>query len=319
MTTNGVVRYANYLFTRNQQRDFTAFVRPPLMSNKDVSALANAFNFVNDITPLTADAPALYCFPLGPYLYILRHYDSGRKHAGRAIPIIEGVAIRREEENALGILPAQIIGASALLDVAATVGDIEVLERQTSPVLMWTPDADEPNDESDDTDADDDDAALEEDADTITDALAQRYGTDWLLLPFNDFGRGLLLDALSDKRLPILHFAFGSNPNVIAQFKQSGITFDVIGFATVDAPEFRPRDAEKAIDAREILPEAAAGPTNFAPTDAVPPMPDDLAEGRTASVSSGEPIMPIYEERVRKRRRRRRSLLQRIVDVLLGR
>ena len=142
LNEGGVVRYAWFLFTRNQRRDFTAFVRPADMTNKQVSVIANAFNFVNDITPLTAERPALYCFPLGAYLYLLRHYDSGRTHAGRAIPVIEGIAIRRDDENRLGVLLAEIVGRQAtLLDVSGQVGDVETLERQVSEAHEWTPEA----------------------------------------------------------------------------------------------------------------------------------------------------------------------------------
>lgn len=312
----GVVRYARFLFTRNQQRDFTAFLRPPDMANKDVSAIANAFNFVNDVSTLTPDFPALYCFPLGAYLYILRHYDSGRTHAGRAIPVIEGIAIHREEENALGGYLAEILD-SDLLDVAGTLGDINTLERAVSETHDWAPEVEPVT--GDDAPPD---APLETDAeasDSLVDELAERHIRDWLLLPFDPAGRDVLRKALADPRLPILHFAFGGNPDVVAQFKSSGVRFDIVGYASVEAPEFRPRDTMKAVDVREILPDAAAEPTQFRGSDAVPPLPDDLADGRTAEVKSGEPVAPIFEERQRVRKRRKRGLLRKIVDALLGR
>ncbi len=328
LNEGGVVRYAWFLFTRNQRRDFTAFVRPADMTNKQVSVIANAFNFVNDITPLTAERPALYCFPLGAYLYLLRHYDSGRTHAGRAIPVIEGIAIRRDDENRLGVLLAEIVGRQAtLLDVSGQVGDVETLERQVSEAHEWTPEAPDEDDtgEPDDraeaegdedatVEAQHDDAATGE-ADLI-DALAERYATDWLLLPFDNDGRALLLEALDDARLPILHFAFGSHPDLVGQLKTSGITFDVVGYASAAAPEFRPREARKAIDVREILPDEANIPSNWPPSPLVEPEPTELADGRTAPISAGD-VTPIYEERIR--RRRKRSLLQKLIDALLGR
>lgn len=317
MTTDGgVVQYARFLFTRNRRRDFTAFVRPSEMSNKDVSTLANAFNYVNDISPLTPDAPGLYCFPLGAYLYVLRHYDSGRTHAGRAIPVIEGIAIQREDENALGVYLAEIVAAGELLAVAEEAGDVETLERTTSEVYEWTP---EPVD-ADEQDAEPDESNESASDDTV-DRLAERYATDWLLLPFDDGGRATLVAALSDDRLPILHFAFGGNAEVVAQFKQSGIMFDVVGYATASAPEFRPRDHVKAVDVREILPDAAADePTHFPPPDTVIPETAEPVEAAGGTSAFGEPVLPIYEERQRQqRRRRKRSLLRRLVDVLLGR
>lgn len=318
LTEGGVVRYARFLFTRNQRRDFTAFVRPADMTNKQVSVIANAFNFVNDITPLTHVRPALYCFPLGGYLYILRHYDSGRTHAGRAIPVIEGIAIRREEENLLGMLLAEIVADQAtLLNVSATAGDIEALERQTSDTFEWSPPVSDEPDETGDSLNQSANADESHESD-LTDALAERYPTDWLLLPFSDEGRALLLSALDDERLPLLHFAFGSHPDLVAKLKESGIIFDVVGYASVNEPEFRPREGLKAIDVREILPDEATIPSNWQASPIVPPEPTDLADGRTAPVQSGEPILPIYEERTR-RRRRKRTLLRRLLDALLGR
>jgi len=319
---SGVVRYARFLFTRNQRRDFTAFVRPADMTNKEVSVIANAFNFVNDVTPLTATHPALYCFPLGAYLYLLRHYDSGRTHAGRAIPVIEGIAIRREEENLLGVLLAEIVGSqAALLDVGSTIGDIETLERQTSEAFEWSPPAEssEPMEPDGIADLDENVSGADETSETdLIDVLAERYPTDWLLLPFDDGGLMLLLAALSDERLPILHFAFGSHPDLVGQLKQSGVTFDVVGYASVNEPTFRPREARKAVDVREILPDEANIPSNWPVSPLVTPEPSDLADGRTAPVQSDEAIPPIYEERTR-RRRRKRSLLRKLFDALLGR
>ena len=77
------MHYENLLFTRNQRQDFTAFVRPSLLTNKDVSAIGAIFNYLTDISRLTAAFPSLYYFPLGEYVLLLRHYNSGRQHAGR--------------------------------------------------------------------------------------------------------------------------------------------------------------------------------------------------------------------------------------------
>ena len=45
------MQYETFLFTRNQRQDFTAFVRPSLMSNKDVSAIGAIFNCTADFAP----------------------------------------------------------------------------------------------------------------------------------------------------------------------------------------------------------------------------------------------------------------------------
>jgi hypothetical protein len=310
------VHYARFLFTRNQRRDFTAFVRPADMTNKEVSVLANAFNYVNDITPLTPARPALYAFPLGSYLYILRHYDSGRTHAGRAIPVIEGIAVRRSDEATLCRRLAEIVARQAeLLNVSAIAGDIEQLERQTSEIFEWLPpdDADPPAEtapaEAPDT--------IEPDTPDLADALAERYPTDWLLLPFSDEGRALLLAALSDERLPLLHVAFGSHAELVSQLRQSGITFDIIGYASANAPEFRPRDARKAVDVRAPSPTETGVSASGPAAPGIPPEPADQANEYNASEQSAEAIPSIYEER--KRRQRRRSLLRRLFDALLGR
>ncbi len=87
------MHYEQFLFTRNRRQDFTAFVRPARLTNKEVSTIGAVFNYVSDISRLQANFPSLYCFPLGDYLLLLRHYNSGRRHAGRAIGVIEGVAV----------------------------------------------------------------------------------------------------------------------------------------------------------------------------------------------------------------------------------
>lgn len=310
-TEGGGVRYARFLFTRNQRRDFTAFVRPADMTNKEVSVLANAFNYVNDITPLTPAQPALYAFPLGSYLYILRHYDSGRTHAGRAIPVIEGIAVRRSDEATLCGRLAEIIARQAeLLNVSAIAGDIEQLERQTSEIFEWLPPDDvDPPAEAPDT--------IEPDTPDLTDAFAERYPTDWLLLPFSDEGHALLLAALSDERLPLLHVAFGSHAELVGQLRQSGIAFDIIGYASANAPEFRPRDTRKAADVRAPSPTETGVSASGSAAPGIPPEPADPANGYNAPEQSDEAIPSIYEER--KRRQRRRSLLRRLFDALLGR
>ena len=93
------MHYETFLFTRNQRQDFTAFIRPSLLTNKDVSRIGGIFNYISDISRLTPNFPSLYCFPLGEYTLLLRHYSSDRKHAGRAIGVIEGIAVRQVESS----------------------------------------------------------------------------------------------------------------------------------------------------------------------------------------------------------------------------
>ncbi len=134
------MNYEQFLFTRNKRRDFTAFVRPADMTNKEVSLLASAFNTITDVTALTADQPGLYCFPLGAYMFVLRFYDSGRKHAGREIAVIEGIAVRADESESLAtLLPEIVERQTELLDIVGDVGEIEDIEVSRSAVETFTP------------------------------------------------------------------------------------------------------------------------------------------------------------------------------------
>jgi len=67
------MHYETFLFTRNQRQDFTAFIRPALLTNKEVSRIGGIFNYISDISRLTPEFPSLYCFPLGEYVMLLRH------------------------------------------------------------------------------------------------------------------------------------------------------------------------------------------------------------------------------------------------------
>ena len=91
--------YETFLFTRNQKRDFTAFIRPVDLTNKEISVISSALNNVHDVASLTPDWPALYSFSLGEYHLLLRHYDSGRTHAGRSIGVVEGIAVRHTQHE----------------------------------------------------------------------------------------------------------------------------------------------------------------------------------------------------------------------------
>src|SRR5215216_6370949 len=116
------MHYENFLFTRNQRQDFTAFVRPSALTNKDVSATGAIFNYITDISRLTSEFPSLYTFPLGEYVFLLRHYNSGRKHAGRAIGVIEGIAVKQSDSSAFfAALPQFIAQQADLLNVSASI------------------------------------------------------------------------------------------------------------------------------------------------------------------------------------------------------
>ena len=317
------MRYEHFLFTRNQRRDFTAFVRPVDTSNKDISAIARAFNYVNDITPLTPEAPALYCFPLGAYLYLLRHYNSGRKHAGREIPVIEGIAIRRELESELrDHLPDLVARQAETLNVSAQVGDIDALEINQSREHIW---ALEPGDEQEAEGAEPDgtDANERAEANSLLDEFIRRYPAEWLALPVTNDSRAFLIEALSDQRLPILHFAFGSNADVTAELAQTGIAFDLAACFNIAEPVFRRRSSVKAVTVPEVLSKQPQPDKATFEPDIIAPEPQEqratASDGATPAV---EPLQrtsePIYEHR-QSRRKRRRGLLRALVDLLLRR
>jgi hypothetical protein len=218
------MHYETLLFTRNQRLDFTVFVRPSLLSNKDVSTIGAVFNYITDVSRLTAQFPSLYAFPLGEYLMLLRHHDSGRKHAGRAIGVIEGIAVPKAEGDDFTAALAHFVTQQAeLLDVSSTVADIEEAETEASPQRTW------------------DGRALDLLDDSFVGEFLARRQKDRLFLPFTPEGRDLLIKALSD---PLFtsppFFAFGTNSDVLAQLnKQADI--DIVSFFKTERPSYRSR------------------------------------------------------------------------------
>lgn len=218
------MQYETLLFTRNQRLDFTVFIRPSRLSNKDVSTIGAVFNYITDVSRLTAQFPSLYAFPLGEYLLLLRHYDSGRKHAGRAIGVIEGIAVPKAEADDFTAALAHFVTQQAeLLDVSASVADIEEAETAASPQLTW------------------DGRALDRLDDSFVGEFLARRQKDRLFLPFTPDGRDLLIKALSD---PLFtsppFFAFGTNSDVLAQLgKQAEV--DIVSFFKTERPSYRSR------------------------------------------------------------------------------
>jgi hypothetical protein len=241
------VQVEAFLFTRSQRRDFTAFVRPEGMTNRDVSAIASALSNVNDVDRLKRAFPALYCFALGDYVYLLRHYDSGRRHAGRAISVVEGIAARSTWTRHFALaVPYLIAHQAEALHVAGDVGAIETFEPVVSALYelpQYTAEIAVP-----------DTAYLDE--------FVARYAQDRLIVPFNAGGLILMTGALADRRfLSPLYFAFGTNRDVIAAFADAGISFDIIGSFNADGAAFRSRETgektgDVAVPAVEPAPES---------------------------------------------------------------
>lgn len=221
------MNYETFLFTRNQQRDFTAFIRPKELTNKEISTIASALGNVNDVSDLSAEWPALYCFPIGEYILLLRHYDSGRKHAGRNIPLLEGIAVKRTRaRHFAAALPHFLAHQAELLAIA--VPDIETQTVQESPDIPW------PNVQAAE--------AVEGAADdTLVNEFVARLTEDRLFIPFNPDGRAMLIDALSDPRFPSLYFAFGTNSDVLARLNKAEIDVDIVSYFNTTVPSLRSR------------------------------------------------------------------------------
>ncbi len=301
--------YEQFLFTRNKRRDFTAFMRPTDMTNKEVSLLASAFNYVTDVAALTSAQPGLYCFPLGAYTFVLRHYDSGRRHAGREIGVIEGIAVRADESGALAEMLPEISARQAkILDVAGSVGDIEEIEVSRSERLSLTPNPSpggrgenemQPTSETESFARRDDagispfqqpDETNEAEANDLFVGVTLRLTDEQLVLPFTSDGREMLIEALTRMTSKPLLFAFGTNGDVIGRLAEAGINFDIVGLFGATEPLFRARTARQ----RE------------APKVAAPAAPPPLIEP--------EPITPPQPVQ-----RQRHSLLGKLVGWMLGR
>ena len=223
-----MMNYEAFLLTRNQRRDFTAFIRPGELTNKEVSTIASALNYVGDVSALTPDWPALYCFPIGQYSLLLRHYDSGRKHAGRNIPVLEGIAVRHTRARHFALaLPHFLAHQHELLAISAGIADIEAQTVEQSGEYPW-PDVRAAE-------------ASEGAADELVNTFVARLSDDRLFLPFDENGRMLLITALSDTRFPALHFAFGTNADVLARLGAADIQVDIVSYFNTTSPSLRSR------------------------------------------------------------------------------
>jgi len=297
------VNYETFLFTRNQQRDFTAFIRPKDLTNKEISTIASALGNVNDVSELSAEWPALYCFPIGEYVLLLRHYDSGRKHAGRNIPMLEGIAVKRTRaRHFAAALPHFVAHQADLLAVVRSVPDIETQTVQKSPDIPW------PNVQS---------AEVMEGAgdDSLVNEFVARLTDDRLFIPFNTDGWAMLVGALSDPRFPSLYFAFGTNSDVVARLNKAEIDVDVVSYFNTTTPSLRsratneitselkgyiskpPKTRPKPAEPEPLPADAPAPMRPVAPPRAAPKKPQDDSLAR---YDTGEEAMLTPREMARK-------------------
>jgi hypothetical protein len=228
------VYYEKFLFTRNQKRDFTAFIRPAGLTNTDISTISSALSHVQNLGDLTPAWPALYCFPIGDYILLLRHYSSRRTHAGRSIGVLEGIGVKQSLRRHFSLaVPHFLAHQESLLAVADGVDDIEALTMQASAQFDW-PDVQAPD-------------AVEgaPDDDDLINEFAERLAQDRLFIPFNQDGRLMLFSALADQRLPALYFAFGTNADVLARLNQAAIAVDVVSYFNTSVPSLRSRETNE--------------------------------------------------------------------------
>ncbi|MGQ9888353.1 MAG: hypothetical protein ACUVSX_07675 [Aggregatilineales bacterium] len=241
--------YETFLFTRSQRRDFTAFVRPRDLTNREISAIAAAFDAVSDTSLLTPAWPALYCFPLGSYVLLLRHYASARTHAGRSIPTLEGIAVRRTQARHFALaLPYFLAQHDTVLNVSKDVIDFEALETATSAEHPW------PKTDLQDAPAADVDSGLIE-------AFVARLADDRLFLPFNADGLALLRAILADRRFPSLYFAFGTTAAALERLSRDDVQVDIVSYFNTLRPALRSRATnEITSELTDYIPSAPPAP-----------------------------------------------------------
>ena len=197
---------------------------------------------------------------------------------------------------------------SRVLSIVGSVGDIETLQIGQSEALQWAEPEDMPN-------------ARDDERPELIDLYTRRYPTHQLILPFNAEGFDWLVQALRDEVLPILHFAFGSNSEVVGRLSEANVQFDVLGYLATERAILRERDGRKVVDVREILPDVARVPSNW-PANNLPVETPELATDPDflVEVAPAESANALHTERVRRKGvPPRRNLLQAVVDFILGR
>lgn len=256
--------YETFLFTRNQRRDFTAFIRPKDLTNKEVSLIASALSHVNNVAELTPVWPALYSLPVGEYNLLLRHYDSGRKHAGRDISVVEGIAVRRTVQRHYTLaVPHFLARQQEILNISDQVADIETITPRQSEEFDW-PDVQA---EEAQTTADDD----------LIEEFLSRLNDDRLFVPFTQDGRALLISALSDPRLRTAYFAFGTNSAVLARLQQAEVHVDIVSYFNTTIPSLRNRQTnEITSELTDFVGKLPPRPAGRIPVEADPDYPTEV-------------------------------------------
>jgi hypothetical protein len=110
----------------------------------------------------------------------------------------------------------------------------------------------------------------------LIDAFAARLATDRQFLPFSADGRALLLAALSDERMPTLHFAFGTSADAIARLNEAGVDVDIVSYFTTTTPALRDRQTNTVTsvldDDIRIIPPRPTVAAQEPPAPSAPPV-----------------------------------------------
>jgi hypothetical protein len=250
------VYYEHFLYTRTATRDYTAFVRPEHTSDNDVTLLAELINHVSDVTWLTRWHPALYCFPMGDAIYLLRHYHSGIHHEGTPISVLEGIAAPRGSTRDFAAHLHRIVALQHdYLNVVGTVAQLDDQDTRISTqhslrITRVQPPTPAPLDMQ-----------------TI-ETMAQHEPDVCLYVPFTEKGSQLLVSVLSSPIIPpLVRFAHGTTSNGVRYLNEIGITLDVIGYFGLSRPSLRQRSNDRLIAALDgyarrafIPPEPIANP-----------------------------------------------------------
>jgi hypothetical protein len=253
------VYYEHLLYTRTPTQDYTTLVRPEQANDDEITFLTHLTAHVPDVTWLTPLHPALYCFPVGAYTYLLRHYNSGRRHENAPISVLEGIAVPRGSTRDFAAhLHRMILLQHDYLNVIGTVDDLDthtptISAQHSLRITRVQPPALPP-------------------LDTETIALMASHEPDvCLYLPFTEKGQQLLVGLVSSPSIPpLVRFAFGTTSRGVSYLNAAGITLDAIGYFGLSRPSLRQRSNDALITELDryarrafIPPEPTAAPEDM--------------------------------------------------------
>lgn len=207
------MHYETLLLTRQEQPEYSALVRPAEMTDGDITTLNAIFHAATHETGLSAGFPGLYCFPVGDYALLVRHYAGGSEHQSA---VVEGAAIKLGDGGFDGAAAAQMVTEQAtLLAVPGTA-------RESKP-------------------RPDDVAGERMTSAPFTATFLERREQERLFLPFTEAGQQMLAAVVADSRFETpLYFAFGTNSDVLAQLERLA-RIDVVSFVKTERASLRDR------------------------------------------------------------------------------